>query len=643
MLRRALLTTLALCLAAACAEDPAPPAEVAPPDEAACPEGEMATPDGCATARPAGPCPAGTREALGSEACTPVGVASCASGFEPHPSGWGCRPVLPAAACAGATREVLGQDRCAPLGGDCGAAFPPAGATHTVDAALADGAVDATHFKSLAAALAAAPAGATIAIESGRYAESVTLTKPVTIVGRCAARVVLEGSAGAAVVTVSDRTASLRGITLAGGSRGLRAEGTARVTLEDALLEDNAIAGIDAFDGAEVDAARVVVRGTHEVEPGALTNGVLADAAAVRLVDSVVAGAADAGLGTTGGGSLRLERVIVRDTVPRSDGVGGLAVRAFLGSEVELIESAVVGSRGVAILGGGRRTAVVLERSSVVDTRLDDRPSLRTSTGISIQDGAALTLSGATVADGFGVGVAVRKGGASASIDQSVVVNIGPDGLSGNGVGLMVSDVSRVEVKDSAVVAATFSGVMVDLEGAELTLERSLIAESRRSPGGGKVPVDSGGYAVIVNRGATATVRASTLVDAKDLAAVAAVEGSILTVDGTLVARTKSDARDRFGHGLVSLLGGRLLVQGATLEANAGVGLLFDRGGGIVRDSVVVQNAVGVHVQQGAELIEGEPGDEATNPGEVWISPDTRFIGNVTRVGSGILAVPELL
>ncbi|MBX3258767.1 MAG: hypothetical protein KF782_03555 [Labilithrix sp.] len=640
MPRRPLLASLVLCLVAACGDDPAPPAE-APPDEPACPEGEMATPEGCAIARPAGPCPAGTREALGSEACAPVGVASCADGFEAHPSGWGCRPVLPTAACAGATREILGRSGCAPIG-DCGAAFPPAGTTHTVDAALPDEAVDATHFKSLAAALAAAPSGATIAVERGRYAESVRLTKAVTIVGRCAASVVLEGSAGAAVVTVSDRAASLRGVTLAGGSRGLRAEGTARVTLEDALFEDNAIAGIDAFDGAEVDAARVVVRGTREESRGAITNGVLADAAAVRLVDSVVAGAADAGLGTTGGGSLRLERVIVRNTVPRSDGVGGLAVRAFLGAKVELIESAVVGARGAAILGGGRRTAIVLERSSVVDTRLDDRPGLQTSTGISIQDGAALTLSGATVADGFGAGVAVRKGAASASIDRSVVVNIGADGVSGNGVGLVVSDVSRVEMSDSAVVAATLSGVMVDLEGAELTIERSIVAESRRSPGGGKVPANSGGYAVIVNRGAVATVRGSTLVDVQDLAAAAAVEGSILRIERTLVARTKSDAKDRFGHGLVALLGGRLLVEGATVEANAGVGLLFDRGGGVVRDSVVLGNAIGVHAQEGAELIEGDPGDDATDPRDVWISPDTRFIGNATRVGSGSLAVPQL-
>ncbi|MCW5832559.1 MAG: hypothetical protein KIS78_09135 [Labilithrix sp.] len=601
----------------------------------------MATPGGLRDRAPGRPRPAGTREALGSEACAPVGVASCADGFEAHPSGWGCRPVLPTAACAGATREVLGRSGCAPIG-DCGAAFPPAGTTHTVDAALPDEAVDATHFKSLAAALAAAPSGATIAVERGRYAESVRLTKAVTIVGRCAASVVLEGSAGAAVVTVSDRAASLRGVTLAGGSRGLRAEGTARVTLEDALFEDNAIAGIDAFDGAEVDAARVVVRGTREESRGAITNGVLADAAAVRLVDSVVAGAADAGLGTTGGGSLRLERVIVRNTVPRSDGVGGLAVRAFLGAKVELIESAVVGARGAAILGGGRRTAIVLERSSVVDTRLDDRPGLQTSTGISIQDGAALTLSGATVADGFGAGVAVRKGAASASIDRSVVVNIGADGVSGNGVGLVVSDVSRVEMSDSAVVAATLSGVMVDLEGAELTIERSIVAESRRSPGGGKVPANSGGYAVIVNRGAVATVRGSTLVDVQDLAAAAAVEGSILRIERTLVARTKSDAKDRFGHGLVALLGGRLLVEGATVEANAGVGLLFDRGGGVVRDSVVLGNAIGVHAQEGAELIEGDPGDDATDPRDVWISPDTRFIGNATRVGSGSLAVPQL-
>jgi hypothetical protein len=641
VLRRALLASIVLWMSAACGDDPAVPATPAPADEV-CAEGETATADGCEIARPAGACPAGTREALGSEACTPVGVAACGPGFEAHPSGWGCLPVIAEVACTGATREILGQAGCAPIG-DCDAAFPPAGATHTVDAALPDAAVDATHFNSLAAALAAAPPGSTIAVERGLYAESVDVTQDVAIVGRCAASVVIEGAEGEPVVKVTGGEVSLRGLTLAGGTRGLRAEGLARVKLADALLEDNRTSGIDAFDGAEIDGERVVVRGTFEAARGQLVNGVLADAARVRLVETVVAGAADAAIGTTGGGRVRLERTIVRGPVPRTDGVGGLGVRAFEGARVEMMESAVIGARGVAILAGSPKTAIVVERSTIAGTRLDDRPGLETGTAISIQSGASLTFKGATVADSPGAGIAVRKGMASAAIERSVVVNITGDAIVGSGVGVFASESSRVSVIDSAIVLSTFSGVTVDLKDAELTMRRSLVADTRAARGGGKVPADSGGYSLLVNRGGAATVHESTLVDARDLGAVAGAEGSILRLERTLVARTSADSEGRFGHGLLSLLGGRVFTDGVVVAENAGAGLLFDRGGGIIRKTAVLGNEIGIHVQEGAELIEGDPDDEATHPLDVWVSTDTRFVGNASRVGSGQLAVPKLL
>lgn len=641
MVRRASLTAVVFALAAACGDDPAPAPAPPTPGPPACAEGERATPDGCEIARPIAPCPPGTREALGSEACAPVGVAACAAGFEPHPSGWGCRPVMPKTACVGATREALGQTACVAVG-DCAAAFPPAGATYFVDAALPDGSVDATHHKSIAAALAAAPAGATIAVEAGRYAESLLVTKDVTIVGRCPAQVVIEGADVEPVVKVLDRRLSLRGVTLSRGRRGLRAEGPARVTLADAVIEDSLVAGIDAFDGPEIEAARVVVRGTREGAAGQITNGVLADFATVRLVDSVVAGAADAGIGVTGGGSARLERSVVRDPVPRSDRVGGSAVRAFLGARVDLVEGALVGARGVAIVAGSRSTRIGLERSSVVDTRLDDRPGLETSTSVSVQDGASLSMTDVTVADVPGSAIAVRKPDTKGTLTRTVVVNVTADRITGGGGGVSVTDKARLTLTDSAVIDTIFSGVTADLAGAELTMERSLVAGTKPARGGGKVPPDTGGYGVLANRGGSAVVRDSTLVDARDLGAIAAVEGSTLRVERTLVARTKKDGQDRFGHGLLALLGGRLFTDGAVVEANAGAGLLFDRGGGVVRGTTVLANEIGIHVQEGAELLEGDPGEGELEDNAVWVTPDTRFVRNLTRVGSGQLAVPQV-
>src|SRR5205823_4540257 len=140
------------------------------------------------------PCPAGTMPAIGQTECIAVGTTSCAPGFAPDPSGWGCLDISPAAVCEGATREKLGGATCVPLG-DCAAAFPPAAATRFVDP---NGPIDSTHFHSINAAIGAAAFGETIAVETGTYVEQLVLNGSITLAGRCAEKVALQGPPNAA-------------------------------------------------------------------------------------------------------------------------------------------------------------------------------------------------------------------------------------------------------------------------------------------------------------------------------------------------------------------------------------------------------------------------------------------------------------
>src|SRR5205823_3841223 len=101
---------------------------------------------------------------------------------------------------------------------DCNAAFPPAGATIFVDAAFAAGQIDATHFATIADAVAAAPSGAIIAVESGTYSETVMLKhRKVSIVGRCADKVVmkqLDGVIGSGIEVGTNDDALLKNLTM---------------------------------------------------------------------------------------------------------------------------------------------------------------------------------------------------------------------------------------------------------------------------------------------------------------------------------------------------------------------------------------------------------------------------------------------
>ena len=184
--RTELLLVVALGIASSmgCGSESEPPggSDGPPPpcDNCACPDGFA--PDargvGCAPVL-AESCPAGTRPSIGDTECVPVGWSACPEGFAADPSGWGCRAVLPADACSGDELELLGSESCQPIA--CPEEFPPAAATLFVDDDFGAGELDATHFASIGAALAAAPEGATVAVEAGKYLKSLIAERDVTL------------------------------------------------------------------------------------------------------------------------------------------------------------------------------------------------------------------------------------------------------------------------------------------------------------------------------------------------------------------------------------------------------------------------------------------------------------------------------
>ncbi|MBI5545204.1 MAG: hypothetical protein HY901_15045, partial [Deltaproteobacteria bacterium] len=213
----------------------------------ACPPGFEAEPSGwgCIDVQPEAACPAGRMPVLGQRECRPAGWSECPAGFEPDPSGWGCRPVLPDLPCTGATLERLGDRECRALG-ECAAAFPPLDATQFVDAGLAASQVDDTHFQTISAALVAAPAGAVIAVESGIYSERLEITKPVTVVGRCAQRVVVDGSqvGKSGILNKGVQRVTVRGLTLANHTFGVSLSQGATLSLTESVLTRNLSEGI---------------------------------------------------------------------------------------------------------------------------------------------------------------------------------------------------------------------------------------------------------------------------------------------------------------------------------------------------------------------------------------------------------------
>lgn len=234
----------------------------------------------CDVVLPDAPCGPGTRPAIGSTTCVPVGPSTCAPGFVAAPDGWGCVEVLPDAGCSGATRAALGETSCQRVGGDCAQPFP-ANVTHFVDPAFTAGQLDANHFQSLAAALSAAPAGSVIALEAGRYPDDLVVDHAVTLVGRCAEQVLLEeaGSPNKAALTLTGGPVEVRHVTIRNHFNGAIVEAGGSGVFSDVVVENNLINGLWT-KGGPLTVERAVIRDTQPDDNGRWGYGLFARAGA---------------------------------------------------------------------------------------------------------------------------------------------------------------------------------------------------------------------------------------------------------------------------------------------------------------------------------------------------------------------------
>ena len=136
----------------------------------------------------------------------------------------------------------------------------------------------------------------------------------------------------------------------------------------------------------------------------------------------------------------------------------------------------------------------------------------------------------------------------------------------------------------------------------------------------------------------------ATGIDAAREAAIAAAnEGSTLELESTLVTGTLPNAKGAFGHGVLALLGARVGVARSVVERSAAVGVVFADASGSVRRSTVRHNAIGIHAQQGSTIVESEAVPEAITGGEVVVTTDSRFTDNASKVGSGVVPLPNVV
>lgn len=625
-------------------------------------------------------CAPGTMARLGSRTCAPVGVPRCADGLVRDATGFGCAAKVPADCPANARRTFAGCVSLPP----CSAPFPPAAATLFVND---DGPVDATHKRTIGEAIAVAPAGATIAVESGTYTEVLAPTASVNLVGRCAERVVLTPPAAstAPAITVTGPIAvTATNVTLRGFARGGLADGGTLKLVTSVVRESTAL-GAHARNGGTLELVSSVVRATRANEAGQNGWGVAVfSGGKARVHDTTIDGNASYGIVVSGeGSSADVSRsLVVATRVPQeatvfmgaSLSVGAAATARVVGSalvdsdargvsmsdraRVELVDSVVSGARGEAAMGlavskGAVATVrgTTLAGHTMVGVLLNGAGStatLETSAlsakgvsgglgrGADAESGAQLTITKSALTD-MAAG-AIRVVGSVAAVRDSYVARVDarraggdlPDPL--DGIGIDVAQDAVVEIRGTTIEEASTAAVFayrgaVSLDG---TLMRATSKPADRDYGTG----------LWLANGATATVRRSASDRHAGIGVLAVDEGTKLTADGLLVEGARAVSDGTMGLGIAVLDGAEAVVDDLRVAKSVATGLVVAGGRARIASGMLYANAVALHTQEGSTLVEGE-GEAPLGPLELRVSSSVKLIDNQTRVGGGVLPIPR--
>lgn len=642
--------------------------------------------NGCIDITPASDCVAGTRAALGSTSCQPVAAITCADGFVQDPSGWGCRDVSPQDACGAGTIEELGNAACQPLG-DCNAAFPPAGATLFVDDDTS--APDATHFKTINLALAAAHAGDVIAVEAGTYVEAIDLKFPVTITGRCASQVVMKttGNPAAGIQALGVKGVVVSGLTLQ-GFRGGIVEQSGDVTVKDVEIDASLQTGLVVIGGA-MHVSHTRVSGT--IESGNFGFGAFSSDGGLLELDRVVlAKNPKAGLAVNSTATATVKNSIVRDNGLDSTGKAGAGVAVSEGASVTIDASAVIANHSSSVETYDANSKVAVTRSVLRDVLADQFGNH--GDGVALDNTAHIDVSDSTISGSAESGLLAIGVGTTANVTRTVFLGNGDKPQHGVGV----SGGANVTVSDIVVAGALDYGIIVQDTASTLTATSSLVRDVRRGssslPGDGVgVQIVDGGQAhltdvAIMNSeqvaialggsGPTGTGSAADLTKVLVAGAHANSDGnfgrgiqgtddSVLTATGCAIVDNQesgvvfgngatADIRSsvirgagsigdtKFGHGVVVLDGASLSLEGSAVRDNAGVGLAFEASAGRIDDVVVLHNRIGIYASHATLNDVGNTPNDLT-PDQIFVSSSTRFVDNATRVSADDIPLPQVI
>ncbi len=568
--------------------------------------------------------------------------------------------------------------------GNCSAAFPPSAATLFVSPTAT---VDATHFTTIQAAISAAPSGAIIAVDTGTYDEALTVASSVSIVGRCAASVIVMSPDGTKPgIATSAPTLSVSGLTLKGHLVGVNVS-SGDTTLTSVFINGAIGRGVAVPGGAaHIHASRIfgvtddsdgngfgldVPAGTLDIDGSAIVKSGVAGINATSTGKATLTGTilrdTDGGNGAdgqgvgaavSGGGHLDFEGCaltgnhvanavvldphsnillngsVVRGAIARTDGTYGDGIIVMPGGEVDVTSSTIEANGEWGITSDGPASTVSIT-SSVI------RGGVATARGgIAGELGTTLTAKDLAIVGVRSEGIVIQDKASAATLTSMLVRDVAPTvaGAGDDGEGYFIGVGATAQITDITSVNTAADAVWVGGDknhqnGAQATITQLLAINTQ--PGkdgrfGRGLEVGAGGNATVQSSAFSGNAEAAVVVDAYGSATVT---GCVLRTSGT--ANTS-------GFGFLVVDNATASLMGSWVREINGVGLAFGGNASARIDSTfVLNNQIGVYADTTTSLDQLDSQPDELDQGQIDVT-NTQFVGNATRVSSTSITLPSV-
>lgn len=427
-------------------------------------------------------------------------------------------------------------------------------------------------------------------------------------------------------------------VVISGASRG--------EVRESVLLDSRRIGALTVFEAAELTITRSEIRRTLDDANEEISAGVYAEGGTIALDDVSLHDVLQAGLLARNKAKLVAKNTVVQGTKPGADGFFGVGAWADTGAKIVLENTALADNAYYGVTALDPASSATLKNVLVRGTASQRVAARGLGRGVNVEDGARAELDGVSIMANEGEGLFLRgetEQGKRARVTAKRLLIRGARTFYSSGV--FVAKGAVVDIDGAAIQSAQRSGIIVNEtvggrgSRSEATLSHVVVRDTQRDGSKSSDPDATALDGIGIGSAGKLTLRASAIVDNVQFGIVIGSPNALTTIENSQIGTTKTNPDGSFGHGLVAFTGSNLVIRNTEVASN-NVGLVFHGASAILAGSRVRNNSIGIHVQQDSVLATGVEAPEAPQSGVVFVTEDSQFVGNASRVGGGELPLP---